>query len=471
MIIVEIADDRDSLQLLGDFHSGVFSREFPDEDERELLENMEAYLSLKAAGWYGSNNYHILLLVADDGLVCGGLVADYFERSNAGVIEFMVVDTALRGQGWGTKLLEEISRQLHDDALRAGHTNLNGICGEVNDPYRRCDVREHLDGFERMRMWDHFGFRLLDFPYVQPPLSEHQNAVTGLGLMFQPARDGLSSQVPAILVEQLVADYQIWAMRIADPESQLEFRHMKTWLRRHDNVKLLNMRDYVCEEKNPPFEVVEIHAGDDSLFDQFADAYTAAFANEQTCVDVSEFRRGTRTSTNPIPHCYWLWGVRIPGDPRMNGLASFFSFPHCGFVGYAALSGPVQSKGKIKRLLRMIERRIVEENPAASGWYGECEPDERAASLASRLGMFQIPMIYRQPRLPTDKTGKSEGKILRLFYKPFGRVYEPPVLSLENLQRDLREIMARIYNLDEDGVEQAMSTMTWPEKSAENVLA
>ncbi|HET6426717.1 MAG TPA: hypothetical protein VFG20_23695, partial [Planctomycetaceae bacterium] len=38
---------------------------FPDPDERESPENMREYLRLRAAGWYGENNYHIVLLTED----------------------------------------------------------------------------------------------------------------------------------------------------------------------------------------------------------------------------------------------------------------------------------------------------------------------------------------------------------------------------------------------------------------------
>lgn len=80
-------------------------------------------------------------------------------------------------------------------------------------------------------------------------------------------------------------------------------------------------------------------------------------------------------------------------------------------------------------------------------------------------------MIYRQPRLHTDLTGVSEGTPLALLYKPFGRVYETPVLPLANLKRDLKEILARIYYLEPAGVDASMAKMTWPNGSPENVLA
>src|SRR5688572_18112479 len=98
------------ISLLREFYGSIYVQEFPDADERESLGNMENYLGLKEAGWYRTNNYHILLIKDDDDRIAGGVVADYFERSNIGIIEFMVVDPALRGHGLGKRLLAEITR-------------------------------------------------------------------------------------------------------------------------------------------------------------------------------------------------------------------------------------------------------------------------------------------------------------------------------------------------------------------------
>lgn len=450
------------LSLLRRFYSGLYSQEFPDADERESLENMETYLRLKAEGWYGLNNYHILILQDDSGNIAGGVVADYFERSNVGVIEFMVVAPELRGHGLGKMLLNEVSQRFREDSLRAGHAGLYGICAEVNDPYRRCDVQEHLDGFARLRMWDHFGFRLLDFPYVQPPLSSDQEAVVGLGLMFRPERVDLAECLPSNLVVHIVADYQIWAMRIAEPDREPDFQRMQQWLRQRAVIGLIDMRAYVCEEAEPPFSVAEVHNDDAELIMQFAEFYSQAFTDEATTVEASEFAAGSRFATDPLPHHYWLWGVKSPGAQRLLGLASFFSFPHCGFGGYAALSGPLQRKGLIRRFLRMMERQIVQGNSVARGWYVECDPGGTAARLAPRFGFTEVPMVYRQPRLHTDKTGVSEGKVLSLFYKPFGRVYRRELPSMDNLVRDLAEFLPRIYYLDVARLADALAKMEWP---------
>ena len=58
---VELTHSREDKKLLRYFYEELYVPEFSDADERESLENMEQYLELKAQGWYGKNNYHIII--------------------------------------------------------------------------------------------------------------------------------------------------------------------------------------------------------------------------------------------------------------------------------------------------------------------------------------------------------------------------------------------------------------------------
>ena len=96
--------DRD---LLRAFYTDLFIPAFADADERESLVNIQRYLELKAAGWYGANNYHIRVLL-DGGRLVGGTIADYLAGPNTGVIEFLVVvplNVVLVFHGHGLKAL------------------------------------------------------------------------------------------------------------------------------------------------------------------------------------------------------------------------------------------------------------------------------------------------------------------------------------------------------------------------------
>lgn len=447
--------------LLSEFHHGLYTREFPDPDERESLANMENYLRLKEQGWYGRNNYHILLAEDESGSIVAGIIADFLAKPNCGIIEFIVIDPVLRGQGLGRQLLTEITACFQADAIRAGNSALDGICGEVNDPYRRCDVNDHLDGFARLATWNRYGFSLLDFPYVQPSLGEGQDAVNGLGLMFKPCCEDYQKAVPAPLVESIIREFQIWAMRIEKPDEEPEFSAMRDHLRGQDRIELLDMLEYIGEEIVRPFLTVEL-GPDDPRFPDFAELYLGEFDDEETAVEISAFRSGSQAGTEPFPFHYWLWGLEAPAVRGFSGFASFFSFPHCGFGGYLALCGTLRGRGLFRRFLRLMERKIVEKNDKASGWYVECEPESSEATAFQRCGFTRVPMNYLQPRLHTDRTGESQDKVLEILYKPFGRRYAPPVLSSEDLIRDLRDVIMVVYRMDFSSAEDALDRMIIP---------
>jgi len=189
--------------LLGRFYTELYAPEFPDPDERESLANMERYLELKAAGWYGRNNYHIGLVVEADAPVAG-VILDYLAEPNAGVLEFVVVATSHRRGGVGTRVMDWAEQTLAADAQRGPRTALDWIIAEINDPFRPATVQDNVDTFARLAVWSIWGFAKLDFPYIQPALSSDQHPVGHLLLAAKTLRPDFRDAVPAGLVASVV---------------------------------------------------------------------------------------------------------------------------------------------------------------------------------------------------------------------------------------------------------------------------
>jgi GNAT superfamily N-acetyltransferase len=182
----ELSDSDADAVALRSFYDSVYVREFPDPNERESLANIETYLRVrKPEGWYGKNNYHIVVaeLAGRTAALC---VADYLADANVGIIEFLVVVPEARGRGLGRQMLNYIESLLIADAQRAKSTYPRGIVAEMNDPFRAAPLDDNMDPFDRAMLWHGWGFRLLDMPYVQPPLSEAQGPVECLVLIAKP---------------------------------------------------------------------------------------------------------------------------------------------------------------------------------------------------------------------------------------------------------------------------------------------
>jgi len=155
--------------LLERFYETLYLPEFPHPDERESLENMLAYLRKREEGWYGKNDYQILLALEGETPIAG-VIGDYLEAPDTAVVEFLVVSSERRGRGLGRKLLVAFEEAMKASARRA-RRNLFAVVAEMNDPYRWTPHADNLDPFTRAAIWHSWSFGRVDFPYVQAALS------------------------------------------------------------------------------------------------------------------------------------------------------------------------------------------------------------------------------------------------------------------------------------------------------------
>ena len=154
----ELTASPQDIVLLRHFYHNIYTTEFPDHNERESLENMEQYLRLKEKGWYGKNNYHVLLYL-DQGAPVAGSISDYLDKSNVGVIEFLVVSSSLRKCHLGTALLKWTEDILHRDSLNVGYRGWTHIIAEMNDPFKSYNLTDSMDPFQRTLIWHRWGYK------------------------------------------------------------------------------------------------------------------------------------------------------------------------------------------------------------------------------------------------------------------------------------------------------------------------
>ncbi|HEY1049250.1 MAG TPA: GNAT family N-acetyltransferase [Prosthecobacter sp.] len=439
--------------LLESFYHGLYEAQFPDYNERESLENMRNYLRLKAEGWYGQNNYHILLGYEGTAEAPGELVAacvsDYFYLPNTGVIEFLLVAPETRGKGYGKGMLDEITRVFHADARRVGHAGADYVMGEMNDPFLTDPAEDNLDPFGRARIWGGWGYSALDFPYVQPALDEDKQAVENLLLMARPLNDAAATVAPAETVRQVVYDYLKWAMRFDDPTENEQYQGMARFLNERAVVRLLPLRAYVGEAADRPLSVLEVRGAAELA--QMLPVYRANFgAKQDLAIDEGEF-----AALIAAPEQEWfryhLWGLRSAEAGPVEGMASFFAFPWGGFGGYIALDGSLRGTRRLLPLLARMEREMLRDFPTAMGWLIECDPPGIENTIFEKAGFFRLPIDYRQPDLEAREGGMGVARLrpLNLLYKPFGRVYALRPPAAEEVLRAVADVFRAVYGIAE----------------------
>lgn len=245
VVFRELTASASDIGLLRQFYHELYLPEFPDPDERESLDNMIRYLELKAQGWYGANNYHIVLLIEAGRLVAGS-VSDYLSAADAGVIEFLTVAPGWRRRGLGARLLRWTETTLAVDAGSRSARSLRAIIAEMHDPRIPDPHHASLEPLARARIWSGWGYRKLDFDYVQPALSASQHAARHLVLLARlPNGAAHYTNLRAHQLRSLLREYFYWAMRIESPERTAEYQEMSAQLPEDGYVDLLPLDDYL----------------------------------------------------------------------------------------------------------------------------------------------------------------------------------------------------------------------------------
>lgn len=451
LTILDLQETEGDLATLEAFHRGIYVAGFPDPDERESLENMCAYLRLRSSGWYGQNNYHILL-VKDDEQIVGGAVCDYLAEPNVGIIEFLLVAPSYRGGGIGRRLHDAIQHALQGDAKRAGAGPLAGIAIEMNDPFRVDLSSDSMEPFDRAAIWGNWGYSALQFPYVQPALSPDQSAVNYLLLCLKPLIPSWQNELPASIVGQIVHGYLKWAMRIDVPEQDPTFRAMSQFLSGKASIGLKSLNDFIGRNRELPFDIVSVVSDRDVTFPELMAVYARSFPEGQTAIPNQAFSRTlSRIGTGRPGLQYHLWGVRPSPGTAIAGFASFYTLSRIGFGGYVALEPPLRGTGRCALLVARIEEQMVRDQPGLRGWYIECDQGSTAERVFRRLGFRPVSAQYLQPSLNIfDQaiTADSYGPNLSLMYKPISAEFTFQAINDDNLVADVCEIVKNVYCID-----------------------
>ena len=428
------------LAALAEFYAGLYTAEFPDPDERESLDNMARYLERKADGWYEANNYHIVLALSG-GSVVAASVSDYLFAPNAGVIEFLLVSPSARGGGLGRAVLDHTESLLRQDARRQGRRGLHGIVAEMNDPRLVSPSVDNLDPVTRAKVWHSWGYRGLDFPYVQPALSAEQSPVEELIMICKSLHDEWAGSLAPDVVESVVHEYLRWAMRVHRPDDNPQFRTMAAFLARQERVPVLPLDRYVGSDEAAPLAVHAVEKADDDDFPGLMDLYGRVFSGA-LAIGEDDFRGALEHQADDVR--YHLWAVRATAaEVAPAGLASFFTLSAAGFVGYVALTGHLRGSGRFPLLAARIEVQLLRDRPHVRGLYAEVG-DHTPVEPFARLGFRQVDVDYRQP--PVE--GSSDDVPVRLLFKNTGRVYGTPRLTVGELLDDVAEFLAVVYGVE-----------------------
>lgn len=240
-------EDPNTINDLAVFYTSIYINEFKDPNERETLENMLASLKDDAEE-ITKNRYHIILVKNLSGTIVGGAIFDYFHETNSGVIEFISVGSAYQSMGIGSFLYNTIYEKLNQDSKENNKITLANIFCEIEDPHTLAPNASK----KYYAFWKKYGFRKLDFKYIQPSLDESKSSVDTLWLLAYSLdqTDKSKLDLSPKTVSSVTHDYIKYAMRIEDPHQNPYYQKMHKEISSYDSINLLSLSDLYTEEVN-----------------------------------------------------------------------------------------------------------------------------------------------------------------------------------------------------------------------------
>ena len=135
------------------FHRGIYWDEFADQHE-------------PLASWHAALRRGLLRidLALDGDSILGGICYERYPRSGCGLLTYIVVAPAARGQGLGKTLQTRAVETLYAEGAPL-------VLGELNDP-RVTTLEPAAEAWERVRRNQRWGARVADVRYVQPALGD-----------------------------------------------------------------------------------------------------------------------------------------------------------------------------------------------------------------------------------------------------------------------------------------------------------
>ncbi len=177
-------DDPADLTLLASFYFDIYVKEFPNENERESLENI-----IKQAKRFKNSSadvsYHCILAIQDSKVI-GGIIGDYFASINSAAIEFVTIDSRYRRRGGATKLISKFIGYCDRDATRVlNKPGIDYYFFEVERQDMAPDEVEQEIRNKRLAFWARNAAKTLDFKYRQPSIDATKQPVDDLWLSIR----------------------------------------------------------------------------------------------------------------------------------------------------------------------------------------------------------------------------------------------------------------------------------------------
>lgn len=224
-----------------------YRKAFPIEDERETPQDIVKYIKqAEAKKKYKTEGYMVLSLeVGDDKEkeIIGGATVNRITCKDytMGVFEHSFIRRDYRNKGFG-KLMKKVKMHLVNDEADSLNSKFIGILAETEDP-KKMSVEGYkkstMDPKIRRKVLSRLGYKIIDFPYVQLPLSKGAGYVCHLDFLINPAgekKKEWKDYVPSKDVKKILGMF--FSTFNKNYKSDPEYKKMADYLSKKDKIPL-----------------------------------------------------------------------------------------------------------------------------------------------------------------------------------------------------------------------------------------
>ena len=163
---------------------------------------IETYRQIKKSIKEKEESYFIILYVDEKGYPVCGVIFDYLKKTNTGFIEYIATNKRYSQKGLASKLLTETTKLLNSKAKDNGYDRINFLACEV-EKEKKIKKSKHY-------FWKKYGFKVLDFYYIQPPLDKTKKALSKMefGIVSKaPKAEYFFNNIKKDVIKEMLEEY------------------------------------------------------------------------------------------------------------------------------------------------------------------------------------------------------------------------------------------------------------------------
>jgi len=190
--------------LLRKFES-IYENGFPDSNERELFQD----IINRVVGDKKPDEPHSIIVLknADEnnGEVYGGLIADWYEKSKAIHLTYLIIDNQFRGKGIANILINDGVNLIKDWIKNYRHIEIRNVFFESNNP--ELTENDNFNPYKRLEIFSKLGAKWINIPYIQPALDSKKDDVNNLLLLTFPQFNADKSKIPVSEITAFLTEF------------------------------------------------------------------------------------------------------------------------------------------------------------------------------------------------------------------------------------------------------------------------